>query len=151
MKQLFSLFFLLFISYHSFSQLRDSTDMNRVVVHQDFRMDILAKREADINTAILKAQARIGKGFRLMILNTYDRAFAMKIRGELLEKYPEQKTYMWFTNPYIRIKFGNFKTREDALPYQKQISKMMDGATIYYIPETIEVKQDKDFNPDDIN
>lgn len=151
MKQLFSLFFLLFISYHSFSQLRDSTDMNRVVVHQDFRMDILAKREADINTAILKAQARIGKGFRLMILNTYDRAYAMKIRGELLEKYPEQKTYMWFANPYIRIKFGNFKTREDALPYQKQISKMMDGATIYYIPETIEVKQDKDFNPDDIN
>lgn len=126
-------------------------DMNRVVVHQDFRMDILAKREADINTAILKAQARIGKGFRLMILNTYDRAYAMKIRGELLEKYPEQKTYMWFANPYIRIKFGNFKTREDALPYQKQISKMMDGATIYYIPETIEVKQDKDFNPDDIN
>lgn len=151
MKQLFIFFFLFLVSYHSFSQLRDSIDMNRVVVHQDFRMDILARREADINTAILKAQAKIGKGYRLMILNTYDRAYAMKIRGELLEKYPEQKTYMWFANPYIRIKFGNFKTKEDAEPYQKQISKMMNGATIYYLPETIEVKPDKDFNPDDIN
>ena len=114
-------------------------------------MDILARKEADINTAILKAQARIGKGYRLMILNTNNREYAMKIRGELLQKFPDQKTYMWFANPYIKIKFGNFKTMDEAEPYKREISKMMNGATIYYLPETIEVKPDKDFNPDAVN
>jgi hypothetical protein len=151
MKQILSLIIFFLLTHNSFSQFRDSTDLNKVVVHQDFRMDILTRKEAEINTAILKAQARIGKGYRLMVLNTYDRAYAMKIRGELLEKYPEQKTYMWFANPYIKIKFGNFKSKEEAEPYQKQISKMMNGANIYYLPETIEVKQDKDFDPDNIN
>lgn len=146
-------FFLLLVSFtsHSFAQQTDTAAVNRVIVHEDYRMDILARKEADINTAILKAQARIGKGYRLMILNTNDREYAMKIRGELLQKYPDQKTYMWFANPYIKIKFGNFKTMDEAEPYKREISKMLNGATIYYLPETIEVKPDKDFNPDAVN
>lgn len=151
MKQTFFFFLIILSANQLFAQFRDSANQNRVVVHQDYRMDLLAKRESEINTAILKEKARIGKGYRLMILNTYDRAYAMKIRGELLQKYPDQKTYMWFANPYIRIKFGNFKTKEDAEPYQREISKMMNGATIYFLPDNIEVKPDKDFNPDELN
>jgi hypothetical protein len=147
-------FFLLpfsFLTIYSFAQQADTTAMNKMVIHQDYRMGILAKKEADINTAILKLEARVGKGFRLMVLNTNDRDLAMKTRGNLLQKFPEQKTYMWFANPYIKIKFGNFKTKDEAEPYRKQISKMLNGAAIYYLPESIEVKPDKDFNPDDTN
>ena len=150
MKISFILMFL-FFGLQAFAQVEDTSVANKVVIYQDYRLAILARKEADINTAILKAEARIGKGFRLMILNTNDREYAMKIRAELLQKYPEQKTYMWFANPYIKIKFGNFKTKEEADPYKKQISKILNGATIYYLPETIEVKPDKEFNPDDIN
>ncbi len=149
MKQLLIVFFL-FVSSHSIAQVADTLAANKIIVHQDYRMEILARKESDINTAILKAQARIANGYRLMILNTNDRAYAMKVRGELLQKYPEQKTYMWFANPYIKIKFGNFKTQDEANPYKKEISKMLDGATIYYLPETIEVKPDKDFDPDSV-
>jgi hypothetical protein len=141
----------LFFSLLSFAQVEDTAVMDKVVIHQDYRLAILARREVENNIAILKAEARIGKGIRLMILNTNDRDYAMKIRGALLQKYPEQKTYMWYANPYIKIKFGNFRTKEEADPYKKQISKMLNGAAIYYLPETIEVKPDKDFNPDDIN
>ena len=144
----------LVFSLHSFAQVKDTSVANvtnKVVTYQDYRLAVLARKEAEINTAILKAEARIGKGFRLMVLNTNDREYAMKIRGELLKKYPDQKTYMWFATPYIKIKFGNFKTKEEADPYRKQISNMLNGATIYYLPESIEVKPDKDFNPDDIN
>ncbi|MEP6951804.1 MAG: SPOR domain-containing protein [Ginsengibacter sp.] len=150
MKLSFILIFL-FFSSHSIAQLKDTSVTNKVVIYQDYRLAVLARKEADINTAILKAGARIGKGFRLMILNTDDREYAMRIRGELLQKYPDQKTYMWFANPYIKIKFGNFKTKEEADPYKKQISKILNGAAIYYLPENIEVKPDKDFNPDSIN
>ncbi len=149
MKQIFSLIFLL-ISSHSFAQ-SDSAVANKIIVHKDFRLDILANKESDINTAILKEEARIGKGYRLMILNTNDREYAMKIRGELLQKYPEQKTYMWFANPYIKIKFGNFKTKQEADTYKSQISRLLNGASIYYLSENIEVKPDKDFNPDNPN
>ena len=141
----------LFFSLLSSAQAQDTAAVNKFVIHQDYRLAILARREVENNIAILKAEARIGKGIRLMILNTNDRDYAMKIRGALLQKYPEQKTYMWYANPYIKIKFGNFRTKEEADPYKKQISKMLNGAAIYYLPETIEVKPDKDFNPDDIN
>jgi len=150
MKHLIIFFLVFLVNHQLIAQSTDSTAANKIVVQQDYRMDILARKEADINTAILKAQARLAKGYRLMILNTNDRGYAMKVRGELLQKYPDQKTYMWFANPYIKIKFGNFKTQDEAEPYRKAISKMLNGATIYYVPETIEVKPDKDFDPDNI-
>ncbi|MEO9004910.1 MAG: hypothetical protein ABI288_09245 [Ginsengibacter sp.] len=121
---------------------------NKVVVFKDHRLDILASKEAELNTALLKIQARNMQGFRLMILNTSDKDYAFKIRAELLKKFPEQKPYMWFANPYIRIKFGNFRTKEEADVYKKQISQMLGGASIYYIPETIELNWGDDFDPD---
>ncbi|MEO6220455.1 MAG: hypothetical protein ABIO81_08510 [Ginsengibacter sp.] len=145
------LFFLVLVCYsiNSYAQNLD-TEENKVVVHNDYRLDILARKQAEINTAILKSQARTAHGYRLMVLNTNDRDYAMKIRTELLQKFPEQKPYMWFSNPYIKLKFGNFRTREEAAVYKTQISRMLNGASIYFLSETIEVKPDKDFNPDDI-
>ena len=141
---------LLFVSNFSFGQNTDSLGENKVVVFKDYRIDILGQKESDLNTALLKQQARSTQGYRLMILNTSDKNYAFKVRAELLQKFPEQKLYMWFANPYIRIKFGNFKTTDDAESYRKQISKMLDGANIYLIPETIEVDPGKDFDPDNM-
>jgi len=149
MKQLLILLFI-FFGYSSFAQNTDSTRENKVVVFKDYRLDILAEKEAEINTAILKTQARTAKGYRLMVINTSDKDYAFKVRAELLQKFPEEKLYMWYANPYIRIKFGNFRTREEALQYQKQISQMLGGTSIYLIPETIEVDPGKDFDPDDM-
>ncbi|MEO8720362.1 MAG: SPOR domain-containing protein [Ginsengibacter sp.] len=144
------LVFFLFSFSDCFSQITDLPSQNKVVVFKDQRIDVLARKEAEINTSILKKEARSAQGFRLMILNTSDKEYAFKIRAELLQKFPEQKPYMWYANPYIRIKFGNFKTKEDADVYKKQISKMLGGATIYYLNETIEVAPDKDFDPDNL-
>lgn len=149
MKFLFSLLLIAF-STGSFAQVMDSLPPNKMVVHSDYRLAILARKESDINTAILKAMARTAKGYRLMVLNTNDRDYALRVRSELLQKFPEQKPYMWFANPYIKLKFGNFKTREEAESYQNKISKMLNGQTIYLLQETIEVKPDKDFDPDEM-
>lgn len=149
MKQLIILSFI-YLPNFSFGQKTDSLKENKAVVFKDYRLDMLGQKESELNTALLKQQARSTQGFRLMILNTSDKNYAFKVRAELLQKFPEQKLYMWFANPYIRIKFGNFATKEEAEPYQKQISKMLDGASIYLIPEIIEVDPGKDFNPDSI-
>jgi hypothetical protein len=149
MKDLFILFFV-FAGFSASAQDVDSVKENKVIVFKDYRLDILARKEAEVNTAILKTQARTAPGYRLMVLNTSDKDYAFKVRTELLQKFPEQKPYMWFANPYIRIKFGNFRTKEEAEVYRKQISKMLNGATIYFLNETIEVDPGKDFNPDDM-
>jgi hypothetical protein len=147
MKRLLILPFLYF-GLPGFGQSRDSSLENKMVVIRDARLDVLARKESELNTATLKTEARIAKGYRLMVLNTSDKDYAFKIRAELLQKFPEQKPYMWFANPYIRIKFGNFRTKEEADVYQKQISKMLNGANIYYLQENIEVDPGKDFDPD---
>ena len=138
-------------SFYLFAQTDTLIPVSNIVVHRDLRLDILGRKEAELNYAAAMALARSAMGYRLQVLSTNDRELAMRTKSQLLQKYPEQKTYMWFANPFIKIKFGNFKTKEEAESYKKQISKLLNGATIYYLPETIEVKPDKDFNPDDIN
>lgn len=146
MRQLFILFSLLFFKT-SFAQMENN---NKVVVIKDYRLNIIATKEVELNTALLKMKARTAKGYRLMVLNTSDKDYAFKVRAELLQKFPEQKPYMWFANPYIRLKFGNFRTKEEAEIYRRQISQMLGGANIYYLPETIEVEPDESFNPDEM-
>ena len=54
----------LFFSLYSFAQDEDTSVTNKVVIYQDYQgFNILAKKETDINIAILKAEAKIGKGF----------------------------------------------------------------------------------------
>ena len=146
MKLIFTIGFSFFI-LKGFSQKVDTLD-NGIIVFQDYRMPMVQNRETEVNTAILKNRARITKGYRLMVLNTSDKNYAFKVRTELLQNFPEQKPYMWFANPYIRLKFGNFRTKEEAEDYRKKISKMLGGATIYLLNETIEVNPGKDFDPE---
>lgn len=146
MRQLFILFSLLFFKT-SFAQMENN---NKVVVIKDYRLNIVATKEVELNTTLLKVKARTAKGYRLMVLNTNDKDYAFKVRAELLQKFPEQKPYMWFANPYIRLKFGNFRTKEEAEIYRRKISQMLGGANIYYLSETIEVEPDENFNPDEM-
>jgi hypothetical protein len=115
-----------------------------VFVHKDHRLDVLEKRYAEINETAAKLAARSAMGYRLQVLSTNDRDFAMQTKSKLLQRYPEQKTYMFFQLPYVKLRFGNFKTKEEAETYRKQITKMMDGASVYIVPERIEVKPEKD-------
>lgn len=146
MKVIILLSFVLF-SLNAQAQSRDTLS-GGIIVHKDYRLGLIGDKEAEANTAVLKNRARSQKGYRLMILNTSDKDYAFRIRAELLQKFPEQKPYMWFANPYIRLKFGNFRTQEEAETYRKQISQMMGGATIYLLNETIEVNPGKDFDPE---
>ena len=153
MKYFFIISFL-FSASSIFGQVSDpySSDSSekKITVFKDYRLDIIASKESELNTAMLKKNARTARGYRLMVLNTSDKEYAFKVRTELLQRFPEQKPYMWFANPYIRIKFGNFRTKDEAEYYKKQISIMLNGANIYYLSEMIEVVPGDDFDPDNM-
>src|SRR4051812_15518040 len=72
-----------------------STPVGKVSVFKDSRLEMLAKKEAEFNEAIALGP-KLAKGYRLMVLNTNDRSRAMNLRGNLLQKFPEQKVYMSF-------------------------------------------------------
>ena len=131
-------------SFTLFAQTDSLLPASNVVVHKDFRLDILGRKEAELNAATTAALARSAMGYRLQVLSTNDRDLAMKTKSQLLQQYPDQKTYLFYQSPYVKIRFGNFKTRPEAEQYRKQISKMLGGISIYIVPERIEVKPEKE-------
>jgi hypothetical protein len=121
----------------------DTTVNGKVTVIKDERLNALAKKEASFNEALALA-TKLGKGYRLIVLSTNDRQLAMKVRAQLLQRYPDQKVYMSFQPPYIKLKFGNYQEKPDAENMKKEIlkNKIVTG-NIYVVPEKIEIKPDK--------
>ena len=128
------------------TELQDTVTEGKVTVYKDSRLDILAKKEAAFNEANgYSLGPRSAKGYRLMLLSTNDRPAAMRLRAELLQRFPEQKVYMSFQPPYIKLRFGNFADKADADKYKKEITRTkLVINNIYLLNETIEVKPDKD-------
>lgn len=125
----------------------DSAVIGKVTVIKDNRLDELIRKEAAFNE-VLNATGKSAKGYRLLVLNTNDRPMAMKVRSQLLQNFPEQKVYMGFQPPFIKLKFGNFLTREDAEFYKKDILRLkIITGNVYLLPETIEIKPDKNKEP----
>jgi hypothetical protein len=126
------------------AQVADTGLTGKVTIIKDPRMDILAKAEADINKATVGLGVKNAKGYRLLVLSSNDRNYVMKVRTELLQRFPEEKVYMTFQAPFIKLKFGNFVEKEDAEKYRKLITNSKLVTTnVYMVPEIVEVKMDK--------
>jgi len=61
-----------------------------------------------------------------------------------LQNFPEQKVYMTFQPPYIKVKFGDFLEKDDADRYKTEIANDKIVTTnIYIVSEMVEIKPDK--------
>ena len=137
-----------FINLHA-QTVSDSIISGTAVVIKDARIDILGKKMAEYNNSLHTVTYTNGlisaRGFRLMVVSTNDRPYAMKIRAQLYQMFPDQKQYMSFQMPNIKIKFGNFLEKADAEKVRKQIlATKLVITNIYILPETIEVKPSKE-------
>ena len=118
----------------------DTLTGSNSVIHKDERIDLLSNKMIEYNQ-YLSAKTKMVNGWRLMVLNTTDRTLAMKIRTSLLQKFPDQKVYLVFLSPYIKLKFGNFIDKAEAEKLRKQLvdMKLVDG-NIYIVTESVEQK-----------
>ncbi|MBK8493655.1 MAG: hypothetical protein IPL50_00710 [Chitinophagaceae bacterium] len=100
MKKLYGLLFFIISSTAGFAQTdaADTIVITKVTVHKDPRLDILAKAEAEINSV----SARFVKGYRLFVLKSNNREYAMKVRSYLLQNFPEEKVIMTYQSPFIK-------------------------------------------------
>jgi len=142
-----SFFFLAFMIAGFSAAAQRPTDSGGVVtILKDPRVDILGKKMAAYNED-LSNKVHTGKGYRLMVISTSDRDFAMKVRSQLYQLFPDQKQYMSYQVPNIKIKFGNYIAKDDAEKVRKQlIAIKLVPNNIYIVPETIEIKPEKKDN-----
>ncbi len=133
---LFSL--LVSMSSVAHAQLVTDTVNNNVFVVKDSRIDLLAKKKAEINKKAADAK-KPTKGYRIQVLNTTDRNQALAAKSKLLAQYPDHKTYLMYTAPYFKIRFGNFVERAEADELKKELAKMFPTG-VFIIPSDIEYK-----------
>jgi hypothetical protein len=142
MKKLLTLIFLTVVCPGIYAQAitTDTVKAANVTVNKDPRLDILAKAEAEINNMA----SRFAMGYRLFVLKTNNRDYAMKVRTYLLQNFPEEKVIMTYQAPFIKMKFGNFIEKKDAEKYRDMIVKggVVTGG-VYVVPETVEVDPSK--------
>jgi hypothetical protein len=151
MKQIAIIFLATLFFTNAKAQIADSiVAQGKVTVHQDYRLDILAKKEKDFNKATSSLNAKAAMGYRLLVLSSNDRNYAMKIRTVLLQRFPEEKVHMTFQAPFIKLKFGDFVDRGDADRYKKMIlSSRIVTNNIYIVSEAVEVKNYKNNETED--
>jgi hypothetical protein len=129
-----------------------TVEKGNITVFKDARLNILASKQATgggNGPGGAPLGPRSAKGYRLMIINTNDRDLAMKVRSQLLQRFPEQKIYMSFKPPYIQLKFGNFVEKGEADRYKTNIKRSgIVSTNIYAVPEIVEVKPSKEGEKD---
>src|SRR5688572_15094804 len=109
-----------------------------VVVHKDPRLDVLVKKQSDINLAIKRASARSARGYRVLVVNTNKRDEAIAAKTKIYTNFPELKAYLVYQSPYFKLKAGNFKTRDEAKQYQQYLTAFFPKG-VFIMNDTIEV------------
>jgi len=156
MKILFSIFLLL-TSATLFGQnsqklatdtAGNNADSGSVIVHKDVRLDLLVKKQAEINEATTRESRRTDKGFRILIISTNSREEAIAAKTKVYSNFPELKAYLWHQSPYYKVKAGNFKDRKDAETYQRKLNPFFPKG-VFIMKDVIEVKPGKENETED--
>ena len=133
MKSWFLSFFILFASPLL------AQDSSSVVIHKDPRIDLLIKKQVEINEETTREARKVGRGFRLLVINTNKREEAISAKTKLYQYFPELKSYLLYQSPYYKLKAGNFKERKDAETYQKKLTPFFPKG-VFVMNDLIEVK-----------
>ena len=116
-----------------------AADTNYVIIHKDPRVDLLIKKQAQINEETSRSARRTDKGFRILIISTSSRDEALSAKTKVYTYFPELKAYLWHQSPYYKVKAGNFKDRKDAEAYQKKLNSYFPKG-VFIMNDIIEVK-----------
>ena len=137
----------LFIIKYSFAQDNTTTTSAysgpAVIVHKDPRIDALVKKQAGINEAVKKSTGYTTRGYRLMVINTNNRDEAVAAKTKVYTYFPELKAYLQYQAPYFKLKAGNFKGRDEAEKYRKNMNTLFPKG-VFIIGDIIEVKAEKE-------
>ena len=116
-----------------------SIDNSRISVQKDPRIDLLIKKQIQVNEETSRQARRQDKGFRLLVISTTLREEALAAKTKVYSSFPELKAYLFHQSPYYRVKAGNFKERKEAEQYQRRLELLFPKG-VFIINDIIEVK-----------
>jgi hypothetical protein len=123
------------------SRLFAQTDTPTVLIRKDPRIDLLIKKQTEINEITTRDSRRNIPGFRIQVINSSDRNKVFATKTRIYQQFPELKPYLIYQPPNYKLKVGNFRTSDDAEPYLDQLSKLFPTG-VYLVHDIIEVKPD---------
>ncbi|MBS1664369.1 MAG: SPOR domain-containing protein [Bacteroidetes bacterium] len=115
------------------------TDSGSVVVVKDPRVDLLMKKQIEINEETTKDTRRNMPGFRIQVINSPDRNKVFAAKAKVYQEFPDMKPYLLYQAPNYKLKVGNFKTQEEAEEAQKQLERFFSTG-LYVVRDIIEVR-----------
>jgi hypothetical protein len=127
------------VCWFALSAMAQTDSTSSIVIHKDPRVDVLVKKQAQINEATTRDARRNIAGYRLQVINTSDRNAAISAKTKVYQLYPELKAYLLYQAPYFRLRVGNFKDKDEAEDYRKSLSKEFPNS-VFLVRDTIEVK-----------
>jgi hypothetical protein len=114
-----------------------------ISIVKDPRLDMLLKKQAELNKEVDKLNNKTGPGYRVMVINTNDRMRALEVKSRMMSDFADEKSYLVYQSPYFKIMIGNFRTRQEAEPILKKIQEIFP-AGVMIVPATVEYKQEKE-------
>src|SRR5580765_6360498 len=100
---------LFFLSGKLFAQ----TDSASVVIHKDPRVDLLIKKQIQINEETTRESRSHIPGYRIQVMNSPDRNKVFAAKSRVYQEYPDLKPYLIYQGPNYKLKLGNFRTEEE--------------------------------------
>jgi len=141
MRIFFTIGFIYFAS-QLFAQNKPA-DSSSVIIHKDPRIDLLIRKQSEVNDVASRDERKIGKGFRLLVINTNKRDEAIAAKTKVYTYFPELKAYLIYQSPFFKLKVGNFKERSDAEDYQKKLDHYFPKG-VFIMSDMIELNLEKD-------
>ena len=129
-------------SFAQDSAWKNPVDSSSVLIHKDARIELLVKKQAQINEETSRDARKNMKGFRLLVINTNKRDDALSAKTKVYTYFPELKAYLIYQSPYFKLKVGNFKERKEAEDYQKRLKTYFPNG-VFIMNDIIEVKPGK--------
>ena len=130
------------VCWYALPALAQADSTSSIVIHKDPRVDLLVKKQAQINEITSRDARRNMPGYRIQVINTSDRNAAITAKTKIYQLYPELKAYLIYQAPYFRLRVGNFKDKDEAEDYRKSLSKEFPNS-VFLVRDTIEVKPEK--------
>ena len=118
---------------------------NAVIIHKDPRLDLLVKKQAEVNKITGVDNRKTDKGYRILVISTNNRAEALEAKTKIYTYFHDLKAYLWYQSPYFRVKAGNFKDKQTADKYKNRLSVYFPNG-VFVMKDIIEQKKGKGLN-----
>lgn len=91
--------------------------------------------------ATLRLKKNTVEGFSILVHNGTNHEEALKVKGELIKKYPDTYSDLLFQEPFFRVKVGRFYQEINAYTFYNEIKKEFPSAII--VPTSFKIEEEK--------